>query len=137
MNRVYSNVKRAADPRRCRPKLMRASTRSHVNWVWGLDAPADIGGSDLPAVAMVGVNEEMGRTVVPYLLPSHSPKLRMLMATVTERQREAYLAPYACGDTTSAIGISEPGAGFDPSTMTMRAVWDGVDWVINGRKTCT
>ena len=74
--------------------------------LWGLDAPADVGGSDLPSVAMIGVNEEMGRTITPYTLPPDSPNLRMLMATVNERQREAYLAPYVRGETISAIGIS-------------------------------
>jgi acyl-CoA dehydrogenase len=102
--------------------------------LWGLDAPEDVGGSDLPAVAMVGVNEELGRTVTPYTIPPDSPNLRMLMATVTERQRGAYLAPYVAGETISAIGISEPGAGSDPAGMTTRADRDGDDWVINGRK---
>ena len=102
--------------------------------LWGLDAPEDIGGADLPAVAMVGVNEELGRTITPYTLPPDSPNLRMMMATVTERQREAYLAPYVRGETISAIGISEPGAGGDPAGMITRAVRDGDDWVINGRK---
>ena len=102
--------------------------------LWGLDAPIDVGGSDLPAVAMIGVNEELGRTVTPYTLPPDSPNLRMLMATVNERQREAYLAPYVRGETVSAIGISEPGAGADPAGMITRAVRDGDDWVINGRK---
>src|SRR6201747_1689397 len=46
--------------------------------LWGLDAPEDIGGADLPYVAMVGVNEELGKTVTPYTLPPHSPHLRML-----------------------------------------------------------
>ncbi len=102
--------------------------------LWGLDAPEDVGGSDLPMVAMVGVEEEMGRTVTPYTLPPDSPNLRMLMATVDERQRAAYLAPYVAGKTVSAIGISEPGAGSDPAGMTTRAVRDGDDWVIDGRK---
>ncbi|MGQ3016337.1 acyl-CoA dehydrogenase family protein [Phenylobacterium sp.] len=102
--------------------------------LWGLDAPEDVGGSDLPYVAMVGVGEELGRTITPYTLPPDSPNLRMLMATVNERQREAYLAPYVRGETVSAIGISEPGAGADPSAMTTRAVRDGDDWIINGRK---
>ncbi|MEI9888763.1 MAG: acyl-CoA dehydrogenase family protein [Rhizomicrobium sp.] len=102
--------------------------------LWGLDAPEDIGGADLPAVAMIGVNEELGRTVTPYTLPPDSPNLRMMMATVNERQREAYLAPYVRGETVSAIGISEPGAGADPAGMITRAVRDGDDWVINGRK---
>jgi acyl-CoA dehydrogenase len=102
--------------------------------LWGLDAPTDIGGADLPAVAMIGVNEELGRTITPYTLPPDSPNLRMLMATVNERQREAYLAPYVRGETVSAIGISEPGAGADPAGMITRAERDGDDWVLNGRK---
>ncbi len=102
--------------------------------LWGLDAPEDVGGSDLPMVAMVGVEEELGRTATPYTLPPDSPNLRMLMATVDERQRAAYLAPYVAGKTVSAIGISEPGAGSDPAAMTTRAVRDGDDWVIDGRK---
>ena len=102
--------------------------------LWGLDAPEDVGGFDLPMVAMVGVEEEIGRTVTPYVLPPDSPNLRMLIATVDERQREAYLAPYVAGKTVSAIGISEPGAGSDPAAMTTRAVRDGDDWIINGRK---
>lgn len=102
--------------------------------LWGLDAPEDIGGADLPAVAMVGVNEELGRTVTPYTLPPDSPNLRMLMATVNDQQRVAYLEPYVRGETISAIGISEPGAGADPAGMTTRAVRDGDDWVLDGRK---
>jgi acyl-CoA dehydrogenase len=102
--------------------------------LFGLDAPEDVGGSDLPMVAMVGVEEEIGRTVTPYTLPPDSPNLRMLMQTVNERQRQAYLAPYVAGKTVSAIGISEPGAGSDPAAMITRAVRDGDDWVINGRK---
>ena len=106
--------------------------------LWGLDAPEDIGGADLPNVAMVGVEEEIGKTVTPYTLPPDSPNLRMLMATVNERQRALYLEPYVRGETVSAIGISEPGAGGDPAGMTTHAERvpgkDGDDWVINGRK---
>ncbi|MFA7261870.1 MAG: acyl-CoA dehydrogenase family protein [Caulobacter sp.] len=102
--------------------------------LWGLDAPEDVGGADLPMVAMVGVYEEMGKTITPYVLPPDSPNLRMLMATVNEEQRIQYLAPYVAGEAISAIAISEPGAGADPAGMITRAVRDGDDWVINGRK---
>jgi acyl-CoA dehydrogenase len=102
--------------------------------LWGLDAPAEFGGSDLPVEAMVGVNEELGRTVTPYTPPPDSPNLRMLMLTCNAEQRERYLMPYARGETTSAIAISEPGAGGDPAEMNTRAVRDGNDWIINGRK---
>jgi len=102
--------------------------------LWGLDAPEDVGGSDMPEVALVGVNEELGKTVVPYVLPPDSPNLRMLMVTANAEQRAQYLAPYARGEITSAIGISEPAAGGDPAAMTTTAVRKGDDWVINGRK---
>ncbi|MDT8279158.1 MAG: acyl-CoA dehydrogenase family protein [Erythrobacter sp.] len=102
--------------------------------LWGLDAPEEVGGMNLPMVAMVGVNEELGRTAVPYTLPPDSPNLRMLMVAADERQRAAYLEPYVRGETISAIAISEPGAGADPAGMTTLAVQDGDDWIINGRK---
>ncbi|MDB5107564.1 MAG: acyl-CoA dehydrogenase [Candidatus Binatus sp.] len=108
--------------------------RSHELGLWGLDAPKEVGGSDLPTVAMIGVEEEIGATVTPYTLPPDSPNLRMLMATVNDYQRKRYLEPYARGETASAIGISEPGAGADPAAMITRAVREGDDWVINGRK---
>jgi acyl-CoA dehydrogenase len=102
--------------------------------LWSLDAPEDAGGMGLPHVALVAVNEALGSTVATYTLPPDSPNLRMLMATVTEAQRRAYLEPYARGETISAIGISEPGAGADPAGMQTKAVRDGDDWVIDGRK---
>lgn len=102
--------------------------------LWSLDAPVQDGGMGLPHVALVAVNEALGSTVAKYTLPPDSPNLQMLAATVNEQQREAYLAPYARGETISAIGISEPGAGSDPAGMTTRAVRDGDDWIINGRK---
>lgn len=112
----------------------RIDARSRDMGLWGLDAPEDVGGADLPSVAMIGVNIEMGKTCVPYHLPPDSPNLRMLMATVNEDQRERYLAPYVQRGTVSAIGISEPGAGADPAAMATRAVKEGNEWVINGRK---
>lgn len=102
--------------------------------LFGLDAPEDVGGANLPMVAIVGVEEELGRSIVPYSLPPDSPNLRMLMETVTDRQREAYLVPYVAGALVSAIAISEPGAGSDPMAMTTRATRDGDDWILNGRK---
>jgi len=102
--------------------------------LWGLDAPEDIGGADLPAVALIGINEELGKTVTPYVFPPDSPNLRMMMVTVNDEQREQYLAPYVRGETISAIGISEPGAGADPAAMTTGAVKENGEWVLNGRK---
>ena len=102
--------------------------------LWGLDVPEEFGGADLDPVTMVIVNEELNLTCTPFTFPPDSPNLHMLMQTVNDEQREKYLLPYAEGKSVSAIAISEPGAGGDPAGMRTRAVKDGGDWVINGRK---
>lgn len=102
--------------------------------LWALDVPEELGGANLPNVALMAMNEELGRTCVPFTFPPDSPNLHMLMAVANEDQKRRYLAPYAAGETKSAIAISEPGAGGDPAGMLTRAVRDGDDWVINGRK---
>jgi alkylation response protein AidB-like acyl-CoA dehydrogenase len=102
--------------------------------LWALDVPEELGGANLPTVALMPINEELGRTVVPFTFPPDSPNLHMLLAVASPEQREKYLQPYAAGTAVSAIAISEPGAGGDPAGMTTRAVQDGGDWVINGRK---
>jgi acyl-CoA dehydrogenase len=123
-----------ADPALPAADRARLDARSKALGLWSLDAPIKDGGSGMPHVALVGVNEALGSTVATYVLPPDSPNLRMLAATVDDRQRGAYLAPYARGETISAIGISEPGAGADPAGMLTKAVRDGDDWIINGRK---
>ena len=102
--------------------------------LWGLDVPEEYGGANLPYTALIGVYEEQGRTCVPFTFPPDSPNLHMLIAVANDEQKAKYLDPYARGEAHSAIAISEPGAGGDPAGMTTRAVRDGDDWVINGRK---
>ena len=123
-----------ADPSLLPADKARLDALSQQLGLWSLDAPVADGGAGLGHVALVGVNEALGSTVATYVLPPDSPNLRMLAATVDDRQRAAYLAPYARGETISAIGISEPGAGSDPAGMMTRAVRQGDDWIINGRK---
>lgn len=102
--------------------------------LWGLDAPEDLGGHDLPTRTMAAVHEELGRSCVPFVLPPDSPNLRMLQAVGTDAQKKKYLQPYIEGRMASAIAISEPGAGGDPAGMKTRAVLEGEEWVLNGRK---
>ncbi|WP_050422050.1 acyl-CoA dehydrogenase family protein [Bradyrhizobium tropiciagri] len=102
--------------------------------LWGLDAPEDLGGHDLPTRTMAAVHEELGRSCVPFVLPPDSPNLRMLQAVGTDAQKKKYLQPYIEGRMASAIAISEPGAGGDPAGMKTRALLEGEQWVLNGRK---
>jgi len=102
--------------------------------LWALDVPEEFGGMNLPAVALMAVNEELWRTIVPFTFPPDSPNLHMLMAVATPEQRKTYLDPYGRGEAKSCLALSEPGAGADPSGMTTRAELVGNEWVINGRK---
>jgi alkylation response protein AidB-like acyl-CoA dehydrogenase len=102
--------------------------------LWGLDVPEEYGGANLPYSALVGVYEEQGRTCLTFTFPPDSPNLHLLIAVANDEQRRKYLDPYARGEAHSCIAISEPGAGGDPAGMTTRAVRDGNEWVINGRK---
>lgn len=102
--------------------------------LWGLDLPEEFGGVNLPNTALVTLDEELGRTIVPFTIPPDSPNLHMMMAACNEEQKERYMMPYSRGETVSAIGISEPGAGSDPRRMTMKAVKQGDSWVLNGSK---
>lgn len=102
--------------------------------LWGLDAPPELGGMNLSTATFLAINEELGRTVTPFVFPPDSPNMHMLLATANEDQRRKYLEPYAKGDAAAAIAVSEPGAGGDPAGMTTRAEKIGGEWVLNGRK---
>ncbi len=108
--------------------------KSKALGLWGLDAPENVGGSNMPLEAMIGVNIELGKTITPYFFPPDSPNLKMLAATVNDAQREKYLEPYVRGETISAIAISEPSAGADPAEMKTTATKTNEGWVLNGRK---
>jgi len=102
--------------------------------LWGLDAPEEFGGLALPYLTMVAVWEEVGRSFTHFVFPPDTPNLRMMAAVGSPEQKEKYLKPYVEGRMTSAICISEPGAGGDPAGLTTKAVQTADGWVLNGRK---
>jgi len=61
----------------------------------------------------------------------------LLAQVANAAQRERFLEPLVQGRTRSAFFMTEPdgGAGSDPEMLQTRAVRDGDDWVISGRKT--
>jgi acyl-CoA dehydrogenase len=102
--------------------------------LWALDAPEEVGGVNLPSRVMLAIAERLKATITPFIFPPDSPNLHMLMAVANDAQKEKYMQPYAQGEMKSGIAISEPGAGSDPADMKTRAVREGDEWVINGRK---
>jgi alkylation response protein AidB-like acyl-CoA dehydrogenase len=61
----------------------------------------------------------------------------ILMAAGNEDQKRRYLPRLARGEITFCLGYTEPEAGSDLASLHTRAVRDGDDYVINGRKLFT
>lgn len=55
----------------------------------------------------------------------------------TDEQKAHWLPPIARGEGAWAMGYSEPGAGSDLASLSTKAVKDGDEYIINGRKTWT
>jgi alkylation response protein AidB-like acyl-CoA dehydrogenase len=62
--------------------------------------------------------------IVAYLIRQHG----------TPEQRSRLLPLLATGELRGAFSMSEPGCGSDVAAITTRAVRDGDEWVIDGRK---
>ena len=60
-----------------------------------------------------------------------------LIAYGTAAQQAEHLPPMLAGESTWCIGMSEPDSGSDLASLTTRAVRDGDEWVIDGRKVWT
>ena len=57
-----------------------------------------------------------------------------LMVHGTDELRDRILPPVVAGEQQASYCLSEPNAGSDAAAMTTRAVRDGDQWVLNGRK---
>ena len=52
----------------------------------------------------------------------------------TEEQKSEWLPRMAAGEVIGCFGLTEPGSGSDPGSMTTFARRDGDDWIITGAK---
>jgi (R)-benzylsuccinyl-CoA dehydrogenase len=102
--------------------------------LYGIDVPEEYGGQNLGMLAKAVVIEELKYSITPFTLPPDSPNLWMLRETCKGDQIQKYLIPYANGEKTSSIAITEPGAGSDPAGMKTRAEYKNGKWIINGQK---
>ena len=57
-----------------------------------------------------------------------------VMTFGTHEQKMKYLYPSTSGEKIGCYGLTEAGAGSDPSALRTTAIRDGNEWVINGEK---
>ena len=102
----------------------------------GLYIPEAYGGAGLGALAFCLAVEEVAAacasTAVIYLVQYAAGY--PLVSHGTETQKQKYLPRLAAGEITTALSISEPGAGSDAASMTTTAVRKGDRYLLNGTK---
>jgi alkylation response protein AidB-like acyl-CoA dehydrogenase len=104
--------------------------------LFGVTIPEEYGGPglDLLTYALIQVELSRGWMSLSGVLNTHFISAWMIGAHGTEEQRERYLPRMATGELRFAYSMTEPHAGSDVQAIRTRAVRDGDDWVITGRK---
>ncbi|MFA5710573.1 acyl-CoA dehydrogenase family protein [Mycolicibacterium sp.] len=102
-------------------------------------APNRFGGREPSHVEQAVLFEAAGwSTLGPVALNCAAPdegNMFLLSKIANEAQVEEFLVPVIDGRQRSVFAMTEPGgAGSDPNQLSTEAVFDGTDYVINGRK---
>jgi acyl-CoA dehydrogenase len=116
---------------------LRARAKSEE--LWAPHLPPEAGGTGQGFLVYAYLNEEIGRSVWAQLVfGCQAPDAgngEILHLYGTDEQKREWLAPLVAGEIRSFFSMTEPDvSGSDPTSLRTRAVRDGDDWVIDGRK---
>ncbi|MCW5873013.1 MAG: acyl-CoA dehydrogenase [Anaerolineales bacterium] len=103
----------------------------------GIEVPEDYGGAGMDTLAYVLALEEICKADAAHgtvMSVNNSLFCHGIMKFGTEEQKQKYVRGVASGEKIGAYSLTEPMSGSDAATMRSRAVKDGDDYVINGRK---
>ncbi|MEV4711810.1 acyl-CoA dehydrogenase family protein [Micromonospora sp. NPDC049374] len=104
----------------------------------GLTIAEEYGGSGGDHLAYCLVLEELGRgdSAVRGIVSVSLGLVAKSVATHgTPEQRERWLPQLCSGTALGCFALTEPDSGSDAAALTTRAVRDGDDWLLTGRKT--
>lgn len=103
----------------------------------GIPFETEWGGAGMDYLAYAVAVEELGR-VDPSAADTLSAHVSLgawpIWKYGNDDQKKEYLVPLVTGEKQGAFGLTEPNAGSDAMGMTTRAVLDGDEYVLNGRK---
>ena len=104
----------------------------------GLEYDPAYGGQGADHTYTLVLGEELGRIAcagVPMAIAVQTGMATPALARYGSHElKQAYLEPAMRGEMVASIAVSEPDAGSDVAGIRTRAVRDGDEWVINGRK---
>ena len=121
------------------PKLGELRAKVKARGLWAPHLPKELGGMGLALSDFAHVSEVLGASPIGhYLFNCQAPdvgNMELLHAHGTPEQKKRFLEPLAKGDVRSCFSMTEPDhPGSNPTWMGTRAVTDGDDYVITGRK---
>ncbi len=103
----------------------------------GIEVPEAYGGSGMDTLAYALALEEISRADAAHgtiMSVNNSLFCNALERFGNENQKQHYLRDVASGEAIGAYSLTEPMSGSDAATMASRAVRDGDDYIITGRK---
>jgi acyl-CoA dehydrogenase len=100
--------------------------------LYAANMPAELGGGGLDAVGLALVERELGKT--SYALQMLVARPSNILQACEGEQRDRYLLPAIRGERHDCLAMTEPGAGSDVRSMSMRAERSGDTYVLNGTK---
>ncbi len=107
--------------------------------LWAPHVPPEAGGTGTGFLDYAYLNEYIGRSMFGQLVfgcqAPDAGNSEILHMFGTDDQKEQWLQPLVAGQIRSLLSMSEPDVpGSDPTTLRTRAIREGDEWVINGRK---
>ena len=103
----------------------------------GVEVPEEYGGAGMDALAYVLALEEICKADAAHgtiMSVNNSLFCFGILKFGTEAQKQKYVRGVASGQAVGAYSLTEPMSGSDAGTMRSRAVREGDQYVINGRK---
>lgn len=103
----------------------------------GIEVPEEYGGAGMDTLAYVLALEEISKADAAHgtiMSVNNSLFNYGLLIFGTEEQKQTFLVPVASGEKVAAYSLTEPMSGSDAGTMRSRAVREGDEYVLNGRK---
>ena len=103
----------------------------------GIEVPEEFGGADMDTLSYALALIEISKADASHgtiMSVNNSLYCNAIDRFGTPEQKERFLTPVASGQAIGAYSLTEPMSGSDAGTMRSRAVLNGDNYIINGRK---
>ena len=103
----------------------------------GIEIPEEHGGAGMDTMAYVLALEEICKADAAHgtvMSVNNSLFCYGILRFGTDEQKEKFLKPVASGEAIGAYSLTEPMSGSDAGAMRSRAVLEGENYILNGRK---